>query len=78
MILDTVMRRKLKVLCMDDTLAVAARKMRDLDRSESPLVCSIEEQEASTLTKNVIPLQALMISTLESKRVSETALVQSE
>ncbi len=38
MILDQVMRRKMQAVSLDDTLQVAARKLRELDHVVSPIV----------------------------------------
>jgi hypothetical protein len=45
MILDQVLRRKMSVVSLDDTLQVAARKLRALDEIESPILTSVEERE---------------------------------
>lgn len=80
MILDAVMRRKMRVLCMEDTLAVAARKMRDMDRVNSPLVYSFEEQESYEMVH--LPQsdveQSLRCDNLETDQALEPALMQPE
>ena len=43
MILDQVMRRKMQAVSLDDTLQVAARKLRELDHVVSPIVEFSEE-----------------------------------